>query len=44
MGDAAESWQASSDHLLYTFKLRKNVLFHDGTPVAAAAVSSASTA
>ena len=38
VGDAAESWQISSDGLLYTFKLRKNVLFHDGTPVDAGAV------
>src|SRR5215467_9818264 len=36
--DAAESWQISPDALLYTFKLRKNVLFQDGTPVDAAAV------
>src|SRR5262245_21465597 len=38
VGDAAESWQHSPDGLLYTFKLKKNVLFHDGTPVDAAAV------
>jgi len=36
--DAAESWQISPDALLYTFKLRKNVLFHDGTKVDATAV------
>jgi peptide/nickel transport system substrate-binding protein len=38
VGDAAESWQVAPDGLLYTFKLRKNVLFHDGTRVDAAAV------
>src|SRR5436190_11981730 len=38
VGDAAESWQMAPDGLLYTFKLKKNVLFHDGTPVDAAAV------
>src|SRR5213080_2196049 len=38
VGDAAESWQVSSDGLTYTFKLKKNVLFHDGTKVDATAV------
>jgi peptide/nickel transport system substrate-binding protein len=38
VGDAAESWQESADHLTHTFKLRENVLFHDGTKVDAAAV------
>jgi peptide/nickel transport system substrate-binding protein len=37
-GDAADSWQVSPDGRTYTFKLKKNVLFHDGTPVDAAAV------
>src|SRR5256712_8562146 len=36
--EAAESWQISPDGLLYTFKLKKNILFHDGTKVDAAAV------
>src|SRR3989442_4615768 len=38
VGDAAESWQISPDGLLYTFKLKEDVLFHDGTKVDAAAV------
>jgi peptide/nickel transport system substrate-binding protein len=38
VADAAESWSVSSDHLLYTFKLKKNVVFHDGTPVDGKAV------
>src|SRR2546428_773563 len=36
--DAAESWQISPDGLLYTFKLKKNVLFHDGTRLDASVV------
>jgi peptide/nickel transport system substrate-binding protein len=34
----AESWQVSSDGRVYTFKLRRGVEFHDGTPLNAAAV------
>ena len=36
--DAAESWEISPDGLSYTFKLKKNVLFHDGTKLDASVV------
>ena len=35
-GDLAESWTESPDHLTYTFRLRQNVRFHDGTPFTSA--------
>jgi peptide/nickel transport system substrate-binding protein len=34
----AKSWTISDDGLVYTFNLRENVTFHDGTPFDAAAV------
>jgi peptide/nickel transport system substrate-binding protein len=34
----AESWEVSPDGRIYTFKLRKGVKFHDGTPLNAEAV------
>ena len=34
----AQSWDISKDGLTYTFHLRPNVKFHDGTPVTAEAV------
>lgn len=37
-GDVAESWQVSPDGLTYTFKLRPNIVFHNGTPLTSADV------
>ena len=34
----AESWSTAADGLAWTFKLRRGVRFHDGTPLDAAAV------
>ncbi len=34
----AESWTVSPDAKVYTFKLRKDVKFHDGTPLTADAI------
>ncbi|MBI4280252.1 MAG: hypothetical protein HY660_17510 [Armatimonadetes bacterium] len=38
IGVLAESWNISNDGVTYTFRLRKNVKFHDGTPFTAEAV------
>ncbi len=35
LADLAESWEISSGDLVYTFHLRKNVLFHDGSTLTA---------
>ena len=34
----AEAWEVSADGLTYTFRLRDDVMFHDGTPLTADAV------
>ena len=38
VGDAAESWQVSADQRTWTFRLRRNVRFHDGSPMTSADV------
>jgi peptide/nickel transport system substrate-binding protein len=37
-GDLAQSWSVSPDKRVYTFKLRPNVLFHDGSKLTSADV------
>lgn len=37
-GDIAESFEESPDHMKYTFKIRKGIKFHDGTPLTSADV------
>ena len=36
VGDLANEWEVSKDQLTYTFKLKPNVKFHDGTSLTAA--------
>jgi peptide/nickel transport system substrate-binding protein len=38
VGDLAEAWSVSPDRLTYTFKLRPNVFFHDGSRLTSADV------
>ncbi|MBL8701198.1 MAG: ABC transporter substrate-binding protein [Alphaproteobacteria bacterium] len=35
VGDVAASWTSSDDRLTWTFRLREDVVFHDGTPLTA---------
>jgi peptide/nickel transport system substrate-binding protein len=37
-GDLAQSWQVAPDGLTYTFRLKPNIKFHDGTPMTSADV------
>src|SRR5688572_27444927 len=37
-GDLAQSWDVAKDGLTYTFKLKPNIKFHDGTPLTSADV------
>ncbi|MGH7350133.1 MAG: ABC transporter substrate-binding protein [Candidatus Rokuibacteriota bacterium] len=38
IGDVATEWKASPDGLTYTFKIRQDIKFHDGSPLTAADV------
>jgi peptide/nickel transport system substrate-binding protein len=38
IGDVASEWKISPDGLLYTFKLRSGIRFHDGSPLTSADV------
>src|SRR5438132_12619343 len=38
VGDVASEWKISPDGLSYTFKIRQDIRFHDGSPLTAADV------